>query len=43
MDNEKEKVKVKVDYNEMSFMDLALLLEQLNNLEELTKEDDKDE
>ena len=34
----------KVDYSKMSFMDLALLLEQLNNLEEMvTEEDDEDE
>ena len=39
MNEEKEKV----DYNKMTFMDLALLLEQLNNLEEMVTEDDKDE
>lgn len=39
MENDKEKT----DYSKMSFMDLALLLEQLNNLEEMVTEDDKDE
>jgi hypothetical protein len=39
MENEKEKV----DYSKMSFMDLALLLEQLNNLEEMVTEDDENE
>ena len=42
MENEKEKENV--DYSKMTFMDLALLLEQLNNLDEMVKEeDDKDE
>ena len=39
MENEEKKV----DYSEMTFMDLALLLEQLNNLEEMVTEDDEDE
>ena len=41
MENEEEKENV--DYSKMTFMDLALLLEQLNNLDEMFKENDEDE
>ena len=40
---EDEKKVEEVDYSKMTFMDLALLLEQLNNLEAMVAEDDENE